>query len=164
MVVVFNTDTNAPVVEIQQELNSLLTFAPASLAKMPHYGYWSDYKTLVVVFRECVRWEREEGEVEGHSKKPLYVVFYGQEGKIYTKKLLANYDTGIYITTQVHVTGTAPVIRECVITTGLGVPWLAIIVFAPPFTTTAHTVMYCAHTLYQWMSVDTWSSCCQLYC
>ena len=79
MTVLFNTDTSAPPVEIQQELDSLLTFAPASLAKTPHYGYWADYRTLVIVFRECARWE-EEGE--GHSKKPLYVIFYGEEGEV----------------------------------------------------------------------------------
>jgi hypothetical protein len=75
MVVVFAMDTNAPVVEVQQELDTLVTFAPASLAKTQHYGYWRDYRTLVIVFRECVKWEREQ-----YSKKPLYVVFYGQEG------------------------------------------------------------------------------------
>ena len=77
MVVVFAMDTNAPVVEVQQELDTLVTFAPASLAKTQHYGYWRDYRTLVIVFRECVKWEREQ-----YSKKPLYVVFYGQEGMI----------------------------------------------------------------------------------
>lgn len=82
MVVVFNTDTNAPTVEVQQELDSLLTFAPASLAKTHHHGYWRDYRTLVIVFRECVKWDREQ-----HSKKPLYVVFYGQEGTVLTEIL-----------------------------------------------------------------------------
>ena len=71
----FNTDCNAPVVEVQKELDSLLTFVPSSLAKTPHYGYWMDYQTLVVVFRECVKMTDE------HSKKPLYVVFYDQGGK-----------------------------------------------------------------------------------
>jgi cysteine-rich repeat protein len=73
MVVQFNTDTSVPVVEIQEGLDSLLTFAPASLAKTPHRGYWRDYKTLVVLFTECVPWERDE-------RKPLYLVFYGSEG------------------------------------------------------------------------------------
>ena len=75
MVVKFNTDTNVPVVEIEHKLDSLLTFSPASLASTPHRGYWRDYKTLVIVFRECVQWEREE-----EQRKPLYVVFYGSEG------------------------------------------------------------------------------------
>ena len=77
-IVVLNTDTNAPVVEVQKELDSLLTFAPASLANTPHYGYWSDYKTLVIVFRECVRWEARQ-----NSKNPIYVVFYGKEGTLF---------------------------------------------------------------------------------
>lgn len=77
VVVTFNTDCNVPVVEVQQELDTLLTFAPSLVAKTPHYGYWRDYQTLVVVFRECVRWN----ETDTHSKKPLYVVFYDQGGK-----------------------------------------------------------------------------------
>ena len=72
LVVHFSIATSAPVVEVQRELVSLLTFAPASLAKIPHYGYWRDYSTLVIVFRECAQWER--------TKKPLYVVFFGSEG------------------------------------------------------------------------------------
>ncbi|CAI8001204.1 hypothetical protein GBAR_LOCUS3134 [Geodia barretti] len=73
MVVQFNTDTSVPVVEIQEGLDSLLTFAPASLAKTPHRGYWRDYRTLVILFTECAQWERDE-------RKPLYLVFYGSEG------------------------------------------------------------------------------------
>ena len=76
MVVQFNTDTSVPVVEIQEGLDSLLTFAPASLAKTPHHGYWRDYRTLVILFTECAQWERDE-------RKPLYLVFYGSEGNAY---------------------------------------------------------------------------------
>ena len=75
MVLQFNTDTSAPMVEIQKGLDSLLTFAPASLAKTPHRGYWRDYKTLVIQFKECVQWNRDE-------RKPLYVVFYGSGGNV----------------------------------------------------------------------------------
>ena len=77
MVVQFNTDTSVPVVEIQEGLDSLLTFAPASLAKTPHRGYWRDYRTLVILFTECAQWERDE-------RKPLYLVFYGSERNAYT--------------------------------------------------------------------------------
>lgn len=76
----FNANTSAPLVEIQPALDSLLTFGPVSVAKTLHYGYWVDYQTLVVVFRECVPWKEMNTEEE-RMKKPLYVMFDSEEGE-----------------------------------------------------------------------------------
>ena len=78
LVVKFNTDTNTPVVEVQRELDLLLTFAPASLAKTPHHGYWSNHSTLVIVFSECAVLEITNQD----NRRPLYIVFKDQEGAL----------------------------------------------------------------------------------
>lgn len=121
LVVHFNTDTNIPVVGVQREMNSLMTFAPASLAKTPHSGYWKDYRTLIIVFEECIPWEREQSR-----RRPLYVVFYDPKGMY-----VPSHKTKMFYLFlphyQVHVHGTAPAIRECVITTEPGALYLAII-------------------------------------
>lgn len=81
LTVLFNTKTSVPPVEIQQELDSILSFAPVSLVQTAHHGYWADYQTLVVVFEECVRWKivAEEGGVL--TSEPLSVIFLDVNGE-----------------------------------------------------------------------------------
>ena len=81
LTVLFSTKTSVPPVEVQQELDSILSFAPVSLLQTPHHGYWADYQTLVVVFEKCVIWETGEEEGVVLAKEPLYVIFFDVKGE-----------------------------------------------------------------------------------
>ena len=74
---VFDTDTSVPVVDIQQDLDLLLHFDRPDLTWAAHYGRWMDYRTLVILFPECVQWTRT---TSSGREKPLFVVFETQKG------------------------------------------------------------------------------------
>ena len=74
---IFNADTSAPSVEIQHDLHFLLYFDPPELNWVAHRGLWLDYKTLVIVFEECVVWERA---TTSGRERPMFVAFEAQRG------------------------------------------------------------------------------------
>ena len=74
---VFNADTSAPVVEIQHDLRFLLHFDPPELNWVAHRGLWLDFRTLVVVFDECVVWE---GATSSGRERPMFVAFEALRG------------------------------------------------------------------------------------
>lgn len=73
----FNSDTSVPVVDVQPDLDFLLYFDPPELSWAGHYGQWQDYRTLVILFPECVEWERE---TTSGRERPLFVILEEERG------------------------------------------------------------------------------------
>lgn len=51
--VIFNSNTSTPPVEVQRDLEEILFLEPSSLHSIPHYGWWINYRTLVIKFDSC---------------------------------------------------------------------------------------------------------------
>ena len=63
--------------EIQHDLRFLLHFDPPELNWVAHRGLWLDFRTLVVVFDECVVWE---GATSSGRERPMFVAFEALRG------------------------------------------------------------------------------------
>ena len=74
----FNTATNVPPIDRQRDLEFLLYFDPPELNWAPHHGFWESYSKMMVMFDECITWERVTAR--GHDQ-PLFVVFDAERGE-----------------------------------------------------------------------------------
>lgn len=68
----FNTKTNVPPVDLQQDLDHLLSFDPPELNSVPHHGFWESYSRFKVSFSECLEWD---WLMEKQRGQPMLVIF-----------------------------------------------------------------------------------------
>ncbi len=77
--ITFNTDTNAPEVELSSLISNVVSFDPPHLDLAEKYGRWLDYRTLVVIFAgECVEVVME---TTSGKAQPIFVAFIAEQGE-----------------------------------------------------------------------------------
>ena len=73
----FNVNTSIPIVDVPARLDRLISFDLQDLNKALKFGRWMDYRTLSIVFIECVMWN---DRTTSPNKRPFSIVFEADRG------------------------------------------------------------------------------------
>ena len=73
----FNVNTSVPIVEVPAKLDRLVSFDLNYLNKARKFGRWMDYRTLSIVFIECVVWN---DRTTSPNKRQFSIMFEATRG------------------------------------------------------------------------------------
>lgn len=73
----FNVNTSVPIVEVPTKLNNIISFDLQELNTALKFGRWMDYRTLTIVFVECVVWNKT---TTSGKQRPISVIFEASRG------------------------------------------------------------------------------------
>ena len=61
--ITFSTDTSTPPVEVQRDLQDVLTFQPSYFNAIPRHGVWLDRRTLLILLDKCYQCNNSSQEI-----------------------------------------------------------------------------------------------------